>query len=333
MFAEILKKILKWLLPLLLGALLFWLVYRKMDLNAMKEILSQGLRWPWVGVYFLLFLLPMIFRGIRWKQLIDPVCPGGRLSTTILSVFIAYGANLLFPRIGEVARCGALKKYDGLNFSKTFGTVVTERVFDILCLVLMALAALAMQVDVFSDFLRENPETGARLLSKLLSWKLWLGVALAALVCIVAVRWLKTRPVWERVRDFFRQMWTGMLSIRTLKHPWLFVFNTLMIWGSYFLSFYVGQYFFHVPFALSWMAMFTAYVMGSFGIVAPVQGGIGAWHFMVIFTLTFYGISSSQAGTFALTVHGLNTLLTIVCGLAAWGLAAIGSRQKNRPTV
>ena len=128
------KKILQWLLPLVLGIFLFWLVFRKMDFEAMKAIFAEGLRWEWIGVYVLLFLLPMIIRGLRWQQLLDEVTPGVRVGNTILSVFVAYGANLLFPRIGEVARCALLKQYDGSSFSKSLGTVVTERVFDIICL-------------------------------------------------------------------------------------------------------------------------------------------------------------------------------------------------------
>ena len=325
-----LKKILQWLIPLLLGLLLFWLVYRKMDLKAIGDILSLGLNWQWVAVYFLFFLLPMILRGLRWKQLIDPVCPGGRTLDVILSVFIAYGANLLFPRIGEVARCGTLRRYNGLNFSKTLGTVVTERAFDILCLLLMALAALVLQIDVFRDFLRENPDTASRLVGKLFSWKLWTIVAAVAAGIVVALRVLRRRPVWQKVAGFFRQLWEGMLSIRTVRHPLLFIAYTIGIWGTYFLSFYVGQFFFHISFGLGLAAMFTAYVMGSFGVVAPVQGGIGAWHFMVIFTLTFYGIGQVEAGTFAFTVHGLNTLLTIVCGLAAWAWVAAAYRIRAR---
>lgn len=325
---ENVKKILRWLVPLLLGLLLLWLVYRKMDLAAIRGIFAMGLRWEWVAVYLVLFLLPMIIRGIRWQQLLDPVCPGVRLRTTVLAVFVAYAANLLFPRIGEVARCGLLKKHDGLSFSRSLGTVVSERVFDIACLVLMALAAILGQVDVFRSFLRENPDTMAGFTSLLSSWKLWGVLLLVTVLLLLAGRWLKGGRLSGKVRDTLRSMWQGMLSIKTLKHPFLFVFWTLCIWLFYFLSFYVGQYFFHLPFSLSLMAMFTAHVMGSFGIVAPVQGGIGAWHFMVIYTLVFYGVPQSQAGIFALVVHGLNLLLTAVCGLLAWLWLSLADRKK-----
>jgi len=318
-----LVKICKWTLPLLLGLLLFWLVYRKVDIASVGEILRQGLCWQWVAAYCLLYTVSMILRGLRWQMLLEPVCPGGRARTTVLSTFIAYGANLLFPRIGEVARCGILTKYDGLNFSTSLGTVVTERVFDIICLILMALAALVMQVEPFRDFLSENPSAGEKWLKLLLSWELWLGVVLLIVAAVAAVFLLRRRPVWLKVKTFLRQMWDGMLSISTLRRPWLFVLYTILLWGAFYIAFYLGQYFFKVPLGLSFVAMFTAYVMGSFGVVAPVQGGIGAWHFMVIFTLTFYGVGQAEAGAFALIVHGLNTLFTIASALIAWGLVVV----------
>lgn len=315
---ERIKKILQWLLPLFLGLFLFWLVFRKMDFASMKEIISQGLRWEWIAVYVLLFLLPMILRGLRWQQLLDEASPGARVGHTILSVFVAYGANLIFPRIGEVARCGLLKQHDGISFTKSLGSVVTERVFDIICLLLMALAAVLLQMDVFRQFFVENPDSAQKISALLLSWKLWLAVIVFVILSVLAFRFLKTKTIYQKVKNTLKQLWEGMLSIRGLKHPGLFIFYTIAIWALYFLSFYVGKFFFNVPLELGLLAMFTAHIMGSFGIVAPVQGGIGAWHFMVIFTMGFYGISQSYAGTFALTVHGLNTLLTIVCGLLAY---------------
>ncbi|MBR0453998.1 MAG: flippase-like domain-containing protein [Bacteroidales bacterium] len=321
------KKILQWLLPLVLGIFLFWLVFRKMDFEAMKAIFAEGLRWEWIGVYVLLFLLPMIIRGLRWQQLLDEVTPGVRVGNTILSVFVAYGANLLFPRIGEVARCALLKQYDGSSFSKSLGTVVTERVFDIICLALMALAAILLQLDVFRQFFVENPSSAEKIVAILTSWKLWLAVLLFVFLAIFAFKYLKTKTVYKKVQQTLKQLWEGMLSVRHLKHPCLFIFYTIAIWVFYFLSFYVGKYFFHVPLELSMLAMFTAHIMGSFGIVAPVQGGIGAWHFMVIFTMGCYGISSVQAGTFALTVHGLNTLLTILFGALAYFLICLRTKK------
>ena len=198
---ERIKKILQWLLPLFLGLFLFWLVFRKMDFASMKEIISQGLRWEWIAVYVLLFLLPMILRGLRWQQLLDEASPGARVGHTILSVFVAYGANLIFPRIGEVARCGLLKKHDGISFTKSLGSVVTERVFDIICLLLMALAAVLLQMDVFRQFFVENPDSAQKISALLLSWKLWLAVIVFVILSVLAFRFLKTKTIYQKVKN------------------------------------------------------------------------------------------------------------------------------------
>ena len=322
------KDICKWLIPLGVGALLFWLVYRKMDLSSVGDILSAGLRWEWIALYCLLYTASMIFRGLRWQMLLDPVSGEDRRPlTTVLATFIAYGANLLFPRIGEVARCGVLNRYGKMPFSTSLGTVVTERIFDLVCLAGMALAALLLQIEPFRAFLSENPSAGEKLTGLLLSWKLWTAVGVVLLAVVAAILIIRRRPVAQRFKDFFRQMLDGMLSIRTLRRPWLFIVYTLLLWACFYFAFYIGQYFFNIPLGLGFTAMFTGYVMGSMGVVAPVQGGIGAWHFMVIFTLTFYGVGQAEAGTFALVVHGVNTAFTLLSGLVAWGLAALAWRR------
>lgn len=320
---EQLKKVLKWTLAFVFGLVLFWLVYRKMDLSSMMDIFKQGLHIGWIGLYVLLFILPMVLRGIRWKQLIDPIASGCKLYTSIMAVFIAYGANLIFPRIGEVARCGILKKYNGLSFSKTLGTVITERVFDILCLLLMAIAAIVLQLNVFRHFLEQNPQSGEKILNILLSWKVWAAVIALALLVFTTRKRLRRTAFYAKFKDVPKQLWEGMRSIKTIKHPWLFILLTLCIWIVYFASFYIAQYILHIPLGLSVLAMFTAHIMGTFGVVAPVQGGIGAWHFMVIYTLVFYGIPELQAGSFALIAHGLTTIMTAVFGLSAYFLVRI----------
>lgn len=326
---EKLKNIAKWLLPLLVGGGLFWWIYQKMNLDDISVILDKGLRWEWIGVFCLLFFVPFILRGLRWQQLIEPIHPQCRLRSTILSVFVGFGANLLFPRVGEVVRCGLLKQYEGLPFGKTVGTVITERVFDLICLLLMTLVVILSQMNVFMGFLKDHPESINKLSEGWLSWKTFLVLGLCVAACIGGWQWLKRRGVYQKIRHTLHELWEGMKSIRTLRHPGRFMIYTVLIWLGYFASFYVGQYFFHVPFQLSLMAMITANVMGSFGVVAPVQGGIGAWHFMVIYTLVFYGVPESQAGIFALAVHGINTVLTIVTALVAWAWLSIENKLHN----
>jgi glycosyltransferase 2 family protein len=312
------KKILQVILPLALAGLLFWWVYRDWNFQALADAFRSGVHYEWFIVSLLLSILSMVLRGLRWQQLLDPVCPGARKSVTILSIFVGYAANMLFPRAGEVARCGILKKVDGISFTKSLGTVITERVFDVICLLVITLLAVFLQVDVFRDFFTKNPDSLAKWQGLLASPYLW--GAFIAFVVLVVLLWRPIRklPFYGKARDLILHLWVGMKSITTLQHPILFIFYSIAIWGCYFLMFCIVKYFFTWDMPLGILVLLSGFVMGSFGVVAPVQGGIGAYHFMVIYTLVFYGISSTDAGIYALVAHGLQAIFTLVTGLIAY---------------
>lgn len=312
------KKLLKWIVPLVVGVLLFAWIYQKMNWGDIKEIFQAGLRYEWMLVFSLVFVLGMIIRGLRWQQLLDPVCPEAEVKSTTLAVFIAYAANLIFPRIGEVARCGILKQHKQVSFSKALGTVLAERIIDLICLIIMTVIIIVSQLDVFKQFFTEYPDKVIRIKEIVYSWQVWAVILGLLLLVLVLWKQLRKLPVYEKVNQGIKKLWLGMKSIKNLKRPWLFVFWSILIWLSYFATFYIGQYFFNIPFGLGILAMFTAHIMGSLGMVAPVQGGLGAWHFMVIYTMVLYGIDQTAAGVFALTVHGFNTALTLIFGLIAY---------------
>jgi len=312
------KKILQVLLPLALAGLLFWWVFRDFDFNSLVNAFKSGVHYEWFFVSLLLSILSMVLRGLRWHQLVEPVCPGGRKSVTILSIFVGYAANMLLPRAGEVARCGILAKADGLSFTKTLGTVITERVFDSICLIIITVFAVFLQVDVFRNFFMKNPESMAKLQHMATSPILWGGFVGMVLVFVLMRKCIQKMTFYAKLRDLALRLWEGMKSIATIKNPILFIFYTIAIWGCYFLMFWIVKYFFTWDMPLGFLSMLSGFVMGSYGVVAPVQGGIGAYHFMVKYTLVFFGISSSNALLFALVAHGLQTIFTLVTGLVAY---------------
>ncbi|HET9571427.1 MAG TPA: lysylphosphatidylglycerol synthase transmembrane domain-containing protein [Bacteroidales bacterium] len=317
------KKILRVVLPLALAGLLFWWVYKDWNFNALVKIFNRGVHYEWFFISLLLSILSMVLRGLRWHQLVEPVCPGGRKSVTILSIFVGYAANMLLPRAGEVARCGILAKTDGLSFTKTLGTVITERVFDVICLFLITALAVFLQVDVFRDFFSKNPESMSKLQHMATSPILWGFFAGLILVFFLMRKQIKKMPFYGKLHLMSQRLWEGMKSITTMKQPFLFIFYSIAIWTCYFLMFWIVKYFFTWDIPLGVLALLSGFVMGSYGVVAPVQGGIGAYHFMVIYTLVFFGVSSSDAGIFALVAHGLQTIFTLVTGLIAYILVQI----------
>ncbi len=325
----VLKKILQIILPLGLAVLLFWLVYRDMDFKQLATVFKQGLNAGWLLIAILLSVFSNVLRGLRWRQLLEPISSGSRRRTAILAVFVSYAVNLLFPRAGEVARCGIITKHDGVSFSRTLGTVVTERVFDAVCLLLIAVLAVLLQLGFFTDFFSANPDSLQRLLKLATSPYLLIGVPALILGILLLRRPFKKTRYYERIKGFLLKLFEGMKTIGTLRHPLLFIGYTLAIWLVYFLMFYVGRFFFSFDIPLGVLPMLSAFVMGSLGVLAPVQGGIGAYHFMVIYTLTFYGIAAPEAAIFALVVHGVQTLQSLLLGLAAWVWLSVSRARMN----
>ncbi len=325
------KKVLQVILPLGLAAFLFWLVYKDWNFSALTDVFKNGVHYEWFFVSLLLSVLSMVLRGLRWQQLLEPVCPGSRKRSVILSIFVGYAANMLLPRAGEVARCGILKRADGISFTKSLGTVITERVFDVISLLIITLVTVFLQVDVFENFFTRNPESLTKWQNMLQSPYLWIGLLLAITLMVLLWKPFKKMPFYHKIKDFVMHLWSGMKSITTMKHPILFVFYTIAIWGCYLLMFCIVVNFFDWNLNLSFLALLSGFVMGSYGVVAPIQGGIGAYHFMVIYTLVFFGVPSSDAGVFALVAHGLQTVYTLLTGLVAYLLLMTIVRKREKP--
>lgn len=314
----IVKKILQVVVPLALAIVLFWLVYRDMDLERLAEVFKRGLNYGWLLVAVVLSAVSNVLRGLRWRQLVEPISGQSKNSTAILAVFISYAVNLVFPRAGEVARCGIVTKNDGVSFSRTLGTVISERMLDAGCLFLIAISAILLQLGFFGDFFRQNPESLHKLQQAVTSPLLWGGLAVLVVIFFLIKGQLKKSRLFEKTKGFLMKLWEGMKTIGTLKKPVLFVGYSLLIWVLYFLMFYVGRFFFPFEINVGVVPMLSAFVMGSLGVLAPVQGGIGAYHFMVIYALTFYGINEPDAAIFALVVHGVQTIQSLLLGFFAW---------------
>lgn len=324
------KKILQVILPLLLAVFLFWLVYKDWDFRSLANVFKSGTNYEWFLISLLVSILSMILRGLRWHQLLEPVCPETQKKNAILGIFIAYAANLLLPRAGEVARCGILKKADGVSFTKSLGTVITERAVDVIILLFITLITVLIQVDVFSAFFSKNPDSLLKLQQLATSPLLW--GSMIGVILLVAILWkpLSRRPFFQKIQAIVIQLWIGMKSIMTLKSPVLFFLYSFGIWACYFINFYIVMFFFDWNLDLGVPAMLSGFVMGSFGVVAPVQGGLGAYHFMVIYTLVFYGVSEVDAGAFALVAHGLQTIYTLITGLIAYLMFLWMSKKKPK---
>jgi uncharacterized protein (TIRG00374 family) len=298
-----------------LGIVIFWLVYKDQDFHRIKTILTHDVHYSWITVSILLGLLSHISRTIRWNLIIEPLGHKPRLINTFLAVMVGYLMNLALPRMGEISKCGVLSRYEKISFTKLFGTVVVERLVDVLMLFLLLLLTIFTQFGQLLKFLDNNPEVKQKL-DKVMYSPILIGGGIIFLLIIWFLRHkIQKSSFMKMVMGYFHKFVEGFRSIGKMKKVGAFIFHSLFIWFLYYAMMICVFYAFDFTTNLPLLAGLTVFVLGSFGMVAPVQGGIGAWHFMVIQGLALYGISKADATVFALVAHGSSTIMLIVFGL------------------
>lgn len=313
-----LKEILRITVPLALGILIFWWVYRTMDFSQIWAILENGVSYQWLLLSVLLEIGSHIIRAARWQMLIRLLHAKPSVRTLTHAVFINYGANLVFPRLGEVWRCVYVARKEKISFTRVFGTMISERLVDIFVVALMIIVALFTMMDVFEDFVLKNIH-----LTNPFSFKMDVGLfylfsAVGLVVCTVIYRQFKKTKLFLKIRTLLHDLWIGIKTLAVVPHKTRFTGWTLALWLTYFLQFYVCFFAFEFTRHLPLGVVVATFVMGTIAFSIPVQGGIGPWHFMVISTLIFYGVGQTEAAAFALVVHTLQTIINAIVGVYAF---------------
>lgn len=158
-FKKIINRACQIALPLVLGAAILWWTYHDFDFRRVWSVLDGGMNYGWMAFSLVFGVFGHLFRGWRWNLTLAPLGEYPKLSNSVYAVFISYAANLVVPRVGEVSRCGILAKYDGVSFSKSLGTVVTERFIDSICVMLITVVTLLLQSRIFAAFFEKRVRT------------------------------------------------------------------------------------------------------------------------------------------------------------------------------
>lgn len=321
------KPLLQVLLSVLLGSAVLWWMYRNFDFALLRHTLRGGMSWGWMLVSLVPGVLAQVLRGVRWRQTLAPLGERPRRSTCVHAIFLSYAASLIIPRVGEVARCGVLRRWEGTSFTKAIGTVVTERAVDGLLMLIVTAVALLMQLRVFGHFFRETGVSFASLLSRFTPAG-WAVCALLGVVTVVflvyVVRRLDPRG---RAGAVWADLKAGILSLRAVENKPLFVAYTLGIWLSYFLHFWIAMLAFEATAGLSLAAALGAFVAGTVAVLVPTPNGMGPWHFAVKTLLVLYAVGASEAEVFVLIVHAVQTALVPLLGI--YSLIALSLRRRH----
>ena len=321
-FKQIFRKIIQILLPLALGLFLLWYLYREQDLSKMMNIMKKGVRYD-ILLFSLIFgLLGNMFRGLRWALLIDSLGKRVKRKNTIYAVLGNYAINMALPRVGEIWRCGVVSKYEKQSFTKLLGTLFVDRIMDTVVVALLTLCLFVFNIKFFSNFFSEEPPAIITTISSITSsvWTYICIVSLALLIWLVFAKFRHLKIV-RKIEDMIRNIWEGIKSLWKIERKRTFFIQTLSIWVCYFLYFYITFFAFDFTKDLGIRIALIAFAMSSIGVAAPVQGGIGVWHIMVMSTLVAFGVDSNDAGAFAFLVFAIQTLWVVLVGL--FGIAAL----------
>ena len=282
----------------------------------------------WLLLMALLAVGSHIVRAARWKMLMEPAGYKVKLSHSFLSLMIGYLVNLVIPRGGEVSRCYNLYKLDKTPVEISFGTVVVERIVDLLCLVLLIGIAFIVEYQKLFAFIDTLPVSMAAQESKF-------GIlALAGIVLILLVivgSWLLKKN--NRVKEFITRTWIGfkegLLSVFKLRNKTLFIFQSLLIWFLYFLMSYAVIRAFPQTEHLGFNAVLSLFAIGSIAMAAPLPGGAGSYHVLVPRGLVFlYLIPEPDAIAFTFIFHGWQTAIMIVFGAISLVISSIIIKRK-----
>jgi len=312
-----LRSILKIALPLLLGGAILWWMYRGFDWVTLQTAITSEMDWTWMWLSFPFGILAQVFRAIRWRQLLRPMGEHARLHTSINAIFLSYASSLVVPRIGEVLRCGVLKRYDNVSFSRSVGTVVTERVVDMLMIAVLSLLVFLLQIPVFTAFFKRTGVSLGGFLSQFTPTG-WLVTIICLIALLIFGIFLIRHFQWlTKTRSVLKDLGEGLLSIRKVDGVGLFLLNSVAIWVCYFFHFYLTFYCFKCTEGLGATVAMVAFVVGTFAVLVPTPNGAGPWHFAVKTVLVLYGVAGDDGALFALVVHTVQTLLVAALGLYA----------------
>ena len=333
---RVIFKTLRFLIFLSIGLFLLYLAVRSVNLEEFVDTLSRA-NFAWVGLALFFALIGYLSRAYRWKLLIKPLNYDPPFRNVFYALMLGYTANFALPRIGEVTRCGSLRKSDRIPVDSLLGTVIIERAIDLVVLLTILVVIFFTKMEFFGGFFRKrffNPlldQVQGVAHFPLVNWLIGLAalVALVLLIRFLSRRFSRT-PLMIKIRKLIRGVIYGLKTIARMQDRWVFVMHTLIIWMMYFLMTYVLVFALPATSHLQPVDGLFLLVIGGLGMSAPVQGGLGVFHVITMLGLSLYGISQSEGFAYAVLSHESQSLFAILLGGISFIMLMINNRKSEK---
>lgn len=274
---------------------------------------------------------------MRWQMLITSLDHKPRFYNTFLIMMSGYFVNTAIPRLGEVTKCAFMTKKEKVPFSISLGTVVLERLVDLIMLGIIVLLVFTTQNDLLSDFFARDIFGPIVTKATGMGNKFWMIVGVVAVAGIYFAwdylnKTSKDEKKVEKLDNFADNMMLGITSFQKLDKKWLFVVHTLFIWVMYFFMTYTCFFSIEATSGLSIAAGIALVAIGSLGRSVPIQaGGMGAYHYVISSALVLYGIGKEQGLALATIIHAAQTLFYLVLGGLSMLLIALTKDAEQTP--
>ena len=334
---KIFSYILKIGLPIVIGVCLFYWLYSNVDMDEMSKILRYDVNYFWIGVMLVISTFSHIFRALRWQLQLKAIGVDAPRGALIVSIFGTYALNLLFPRLGEVWRCGYIAKRENASFTKVVGSMVADRLSDTVTVLTLTLVTVLLATEAFEQFFTTFPQVKDGMVNTLTSPTLWAVAIIGIVALILLFKFGKKNKLVLKVKEMLTNIWQGFGAITKMEGKWLFLMYTLLIWGCYFTQLYVCFFAFEFTSGLGIICALVCFVLSSISMGIPTNGGLGAWHMAIIFGLSLYGVGEfsfsspdARASAFAMLVWGTQTLLLILLGIYTYVYIAMDKSGKKQ---
>ena len=313
-----------------IGILLIYLVFKDADLEKMYNDLKSA-DYKWMILSFVMGYAAYVSRGYRWLQLLEPMGYKPKAINAVNSVAITYFTNLALPRAGEVARATSLNQSEDIPVDKLLGTIVIERIIDMIFLLsLMFLTVIIRYEDLINFFETAISQKGGSEAGGGSSFIIYFGGTILALMVVAFLlrNRIKQTTIYDKIRAFLSGIKEGINTVKHMKNKGVFIAHSFFIWIMYYLMVYVV--FFALPETSNLTISDGIFIMavGSLGMVAPVPGGMGAYHGAVMLGLFLLGIPKEIGLSFAVIVHTTQTLVAIISGPIAIFMTSIAKTKR-----
>ena len=312
-----LKSFLKFAIFLGLGIFLFWVLYTNFDAAYQEDCALKGIpavdcslinklitdfkatKSIWIFVIIVAYMFSNFLRALRWNQLLEPLGYKPRVLNSLGALMIGYFANLALPRLGEVVKIGTISKYENIPFEQAAGTVVVDRILDLISLLVVFCLALVLSFGTFKEYFSAH----AKLPS--LSQSIWLGaIAIIGLLVLFFInRWMKNtkgnNSILSKINNLRAGFLDGLTSLKNVSNFPLLIAYTLGIWLMYYLMTYLCFFAYEPTSHLTPIAGLVVFVFGTLGMVFPSPGGMGSYQFLITQGLVIYGINAVDAFSFS----------------------------------